>query len=159
MMPFTLYKENRTQRGFLLGGVDFIRLSCSVKFTVKFTVPLKPTRSISWPLLALSRVAGQLLVPCPSCQAWPLLPVQSPAEPQQAKTDWGHSLVALLWMFVTELCPLSSAGAATHPGPLGLQPRLSSHCMREKQWNDKRKFLTLFTGFFPPSLCLGLCWI
>lgn len=48
------------------------------------------------------------------------------------------------------ICPLSCAGAAPAPGPSGLQPRLFSHFMREKQQNNKRKILTLFTGFFPP---------
>lgn len=75
--------------------------------------------------------------------------------PQQGGLDWGCEVPHFGSSAVSDgdrNCPLSCAGAATDPGPKGLQPRLFSHFKREKQWNDKRKFLTLFTGFFPPSL-------
>lgn len=54
------YQENKTQRGFLLGGVGLFLspLSCSVNFAVW---------GASLTLLVLSRVDGQLFVPVSSC--------------------------------------------------------------------------------------------
>lgn len=91
---FRGYKENKTQRGFLLGGVWFSSpLNCSVKFPVS----LKPTRGISWPFLVLSRVDGQLFVSVSSCHPGGFAFAASRGttckdSPEQGGVGWGSDV-------------------------------------------------------------------
>lgn len=161
---FMALRRARHKGGFCRGVWVFF-------MAVKLQCKICCMRGISWPSLVLSRVDGQLFVPVSSFHpgGFACAACTKPSRGTTGK-DWPQHGGVGLGSDVPEFgssavnvcdrnCPLSCAGAATDPGPMGLQPRLPSHFMREKQSNNKRKFLTLFTGFSLHSLCLGLCWI
>lgn len=131
--------EQDTKGLFVGGCVAFLSpSSCSVKFSVSLKIslylsslrgasPAPSWCSAEWMGSSLSLWAAAILVPWPCCQH---------RAQQRIRVGWRREVTQFGGSAVNvcdRTCPLSCAGAATGPGPTGLQPCLFSHFMREKQ--------------------------